>query len=223
LQADPPENVQSLGFGREQQLPSPGDCMSIRRNGGRACEQTASVGGLFVKRRCQLWAWCVTLGIMSPQIDATEQVLEALQEALKAELTAVHQYLLHAKVCQNWGYQRLADQNRKESLEEFKHAEALIERILFLKGTPNMTDLNEIKDCADVKEQFESDLALEMEALARLNSAIDVARDAHDNVSRRLFDSILADEDQHVDHLEGQLHIINEIGLSNYLAQQIGG
>ncbi len=159
---------------------------------------------------------------MSPQIDATEQVLDALQEALKAELTAVHQYLLHAKVCQNWGYRRLAEQNRKESLEEFKHAEALIERILFLKGTPNMTDLSEIRECADVKEQLEADLALEMDALARLNAAINVAREANDNVSRRLFDTILADENEHVDHLEGELHVVNEIGLSNYLTRQIG-
>jgi|SRR5215471_18148638 bacterioferritin len=158
---------------------------------------------------------------MSPQVDPIEQVLDSLQEALKAELTAVHQYLLHAKVCQNWGYSRLAAQNRKESLEELEHAEALMDRILFLKGTPNMTDISPIKDCNDVKEQLESDLALEMEALARLNNAIKVARDANDNVSRRLFDRILADEDQHVDHIEGQLHVISEIGLSNYLAQQI--
>jgi bacterioferritin len=158
---------------------------------------------------------------MSPRIDPTEQVLESLHEALKAELTAIHQYLLHAKVCQNWGYSRLAEYNRKESIEELAHAEALMDRILFLKGTPNMTDLFPIKDCKDVKEQFESDLALEMEALARLNSAVQVAREAKDNVSRRLFETILADEDHHVDHLEGQLHIIQEVGLSNYLAQQI--
>jgi bacterioferritin len=158
---------------------------------------------------------------MSPQIDATEQVLEALQEALKAELTAVHQYLLHAKICQNWGYQRLAEENRKESLEELQHAEALMDRILFLKATPNMTDMFEIRDCADVKEQLESDLALEMDALARLNNAVNVARTANDNVSRRLFDTILGDENHHVDHIESQLHIIGEIGLSAYLAQQI--
>src|SRR5215475_12941352 len=114
---------------------------------------------------------------MSPQIDATERVLEALQEALKAELTAVHQYLLHAKVCQNWGYHKLAEQNRKESLEEYQHAEALIDRILFLKGTPNMTDLFEIKECDDVKEQLEADLELEMDALTRLNAAINTARE----------------------------------------------
>jgi bacterioferritin len=158
---------------------------------------------------------------MSPQIDPSEQVLAALHEALKAELTAIHQYLLHAKMCQNWGYSRLAEYNRKESLEEFQHAESLMDRILFLKTTPNMTDLFAIKDCNDVKEQLESDLALEMEAIARLNSAVQISSEAHDNVSRGLFDKILADEDHHVDYLEGQLHIIKEIGLSNYLAQQI--
>jgi len=158
---------------------------------------------------------------MSPQIDPTEQVLESLHEALKAELTAIHQYLLHAKVCQNWGYSRLAEYNRKESLEELAHAEALMDRILFLKGTPNVNDLFPIKNCKDVKEQLEADLALEMEALTRLNKAVQVARDAKDNVSRRLFETILTDEDHHVDHLEGQLHIINEIGLSHYLAQHI--
>jgi bacterioferritin len=124
-------------------------------------------------------------------------------------------------MCQNWGYQRLAEENRKESLEELQHAEALMDRIFFLKGTPNMNDMFEIRDCADVKEQLESDLALEMEALTRLNSAINVARAANDNVSRRLFDTILADEDHHVDHIESQLHIIGEIGLAAYLTQQI--
>jgi bacterioferritin len=158
---------------------------------------------------------------MSPQIDPTEQVLEALDETLKGELTAVHQYLLHAKVCQNWGYARLAEYNRKESLEELEHAEALMERILFLKATPNMKDVSAIADCNDVKEQLESDLALEMDAISRLNNAVTVATQAGDHVSRRLFDKILADEDHHVDYLEGQLHIIKEIGLSNYLAQQI--
>ena len=102
---------------------------------------------------------------MSPQIDHTEQVLESLNETLKAELTAIHQYLLHAKVCQNWGYLRLAEYNRKESIEELAHAEALMERILFLRATPNMTDLSPIKECNDAKEQLESDLALEMDAV----------------------------------------------------------
>ena len=158
---------------------------------------------------------------MSPQIDHTEQVLESLNEALKAELTAIHQYLLHAKVCQNWGYLRLAEYNRKESIEELAHAEALMERILFLRATPNMTDLSPIKECNDAKEQLESDLALEMEAVERLNTAVKVATQAGDSVSTQLFAKILADEDHHVDYLESQLHIIGEIGLDNYLAQQI--
>jgi len=158
---------------------------------------------------------------MSPQIDHTEQVLESLNEALKAELTAIHQYLLHAKVCQNWGYLRLAEYNKKESIEELAHAEALMERILFLRATPNMTDLSPIKECNDAKEQLESDLALEMVAVERLNSAVKVATQAGDSVSSQLFAKILADEDHHVDYLESQLHIIGEIGLDNYLAQQI--
>jgi bacterioferritin len=158
---------------------------------------------------------------MSPQIDHTEQVLESLNETLKAELTAIHQYLLHAKVCQNWGYLRLAEYNRKESIEELAHAEALMERILFLRATPNMTDLSPIKECNDAKEQLESDLALEVEAVERLNTAVKVATQAGDSVSSQLFAKILADEDHHVDYLESQLHIIGEIGLDNYLAQQI--
>ena len=160
---------------------------------------------------------------MSPQIDPAEQVLEALQEALKAELTAVHQYLLHSKICKNWGYDRLAESNRKESLDEFTHAEALMDRILFLKGVPKMNELSEIRECADVKEQLEADLELEMDAVTRLNAAIGVATSANDNVSRALFEKILGDEDQHVDHLEGQLHIINEIGLKSFLARQFQG
>jgi bacterioferritin len=158
---------------------------------------------------------------MSPQLDLTEQVLESLHETLKAELTAVYQYLLHAKACQNWGYSRLAEYNRNESMEELQHAEALMERILFLKSTPNMSDLSAVKECKNVKEQLENDLSLEMDAVARLNAAIKTATDAGDNVSSQLFGKILADEDHHVDYLEGQLHIIQEVGLANYLAQQI--
>jgi bacterioferritin len=161
------------------------------------------------------------LGNMSPQLDLTEQVLDSLHETLKAELTAVYQYLLHAKLCQNWGYSRLAEYNRKESLEELQHAEALMERILFLKGTPNMSDLSAIKESENVKEQLENDLSLEMSAVARLNAAIKTATNAGDNVSSQLFCKILSDEDHHVDYLEGQLHIIKEVGLANYLAQQI--
>ena len=164
---------------------------------------------------------CDNVGDMSPQIDTTEMVLTALNEALKAELTAVHQYLLHARMCANWGYKRLAEYNRTESNEEFAHAELLIDRILFLKGTPNMAEMLPIQDCANVKAQIESDLAFEMDAIVRLNAAVRAAADAGDNVSRQLFEKILIDENHHVDYLEGQLHVINEVGLQNYLSQQI--
>lgn len=145
----------------------------------------------------------------------------ALNEALKAELTAIHQYLLHAKLCQNWGYERLAEFNRKESLEELGHAEMLMDRILFLKGMPNMTEMFSIKDCANVKALLESDLALEMDAIGRLNAAVKTTTEAGDNASRQIFDRILLDEDHHVDYLETQLHMIKEIGMDNYLAQQV--
>src|SRR5947209_20567067 len=102
---------------------------------------------------------------MSPQIDLAEQVLESLNETLKPELTAIYQYLLHAKVCQNWGYSRLAEYNRKESIEELAHAEALMDRILFLGATPNMNELSDIKHCKTVTEQMENDLAMEMDAI----------------------------------------------------------
>ena len=173
-------------------------------------------------RYCSPPVRCAKFGIMTPQIDPTEQVLESLKEALKAELTAVHQYLLHARMCQSWGYSRLVDYNRQECLEELAHAEALIDRILFLKSVPDMNEMSPIRICNDVKEQFETDLALETEAVARLNDAVAAASDANDNVSRALFDKILADEDHHVEHLESQLHIMHEIGMSNYLAGQIG-
>jgi bacterioferritin len=158
---------------------------------------------------------------MSPQIKPTEQVLNALNETLKAEMTAVHQYLLHARVCANWGYRRLAESSRAEANEEFGHAELLIDRILFLKGTPNLSELFPIQQCPNVKAQLEHDLAFEMEAVNRLNAAIQMAAEAGDNVSRQLFEKILIDENHHVDHLEGELHVIEEIGLANYLAQQI--
>jgi bacterioferritin len=158
---------------------------------------------------------------MTPQVDRKEQLLIALSESLKAELTAVNQYLLHAKMCQNWGYRRLADYNRKESLEEFGHAEILLDRILFLKGTPDVTDLGPITTCPNVKAQLESDLALEVEAVERLNAAVKIATEAGDNASRQIFDKILLDEDHHIDYLESQLHIIGEIGLDRYLAHQI--
>ncbi len=150
-----------------------------------------------------------------------DQILKFLNEVLKAELTAINQYFLHAKMCENWGYQRLAAYNRKESISEMDHAEKLMQRILFLDGTPNMTEIGPIKVGIDVQAQLESDLTLELDALPRLNAAIKTATELADNASRDLFEQILIDEEEHVDYLEGQLHIIKEIGLDKYLAQQI--
>ena len=150
-----------------------------------------------------------------------DQILKYLNEVLKTELTAINQYFLHAKMCESWGYQRLAEYNRKESISEMVHAEKFMDRILFLEGTPNMTDIGPIKVGGNVKAQLESDLAVELDAVPRLNAAIKTATELGDNASRELFQQILIDEEEHVDHLEGQLHIIGEIGLENYLAQQI--
>ena len=152
-----------------------------------------------------------------------DKILTFLNEVLKAELTAINQYFLHAKMCENWGYLRLAEYNRKESISEMEHAEKLMQRILFLEGTPNMTELGPIKVGTNVKAQLESDLAIELDALPRLNAAIKTATELADNASRDLFEQILIDEEEHVDYLEGQLHIITEIGLDKYLSQQIYG
>lgn len=150
-----------------------------------------------------------------------EQVLNFLNETLKAELTAINQYFLHAKMCQNWGYMRLAEYDRDESIDEMKHAERLMDRILLLDGTPNMSDLFQIRIGSNVKEQIENDLALEHEARERLNRAIRTSVDVGDNASRDLFSDILVEEEHHIDWLEAQLHMIGEIGLQNYLAQQM--
>ena len=150
-----------------------------------------------------------------------DQIIALLNEVLKAELTAINQYFLHAKMCESWGYQRLADLNRQESIEEMRHAEILMQRILFLEGAPNMVELFPIRVGGNVQAQLENDLALEVDAVPRLNEAIRVSTDVGDNGSRELFKQILMDEEHHIDYLEGQLHVIEEIGLENYLAQQI--
>jgi len=150
-----------------------------------------------------------------------EEVLKCLGESLKAELTAINQYFLHAKMCENWGYFRLAGYYRKESIEEMVHAEKLINRILSLDGAPNMTSIGPIRVGTNVKMMFESDLALEMDAVKQLNRAIKASTAAGDNASRALFEEILGQEEEHVDYLEGQLHAIGEVGLENYLAQQL--
>ena len=150
-----------------------------------------------------------------------DKVIGYLNEVLKAELTAINQYFLHAEMLNNWGYQKLYQYARKESIEEMRHAEAVLERILFLDGVPTMTETFALRIGKTVKEQFENDLQLEMEALPRLNHAIEAATEAKDNGSRELFEKILVDEEEHVDWLEAQLYMIAEVGADNYLATQI--
>ena len=149
------------------------------------------------------------------------KVLEYLQECLTAELTAINQYFLHAEMMENWGYERLGKITKKESIEEMMHAEKLLHRILFFDGAPNMSQLFNLRIGQNVKEQIEFDLALELEAVPRLNRAVNAAVAAGDNGSRDLFESILKDEEHHVDYLEAQLHMIKEMGYENYLAQNM--
>jgi bacterioferritin len=149
------------------------------------------------------------------------KVIEALNEALKEELTAINQYFLHAEMCENWHYTRLGDYIKKQSIDEMKHAEALIERILFLDATPNMTETMKLTIGQSVREQLQSDLNLEIAAVGLYNRAVETARQAGDNASRELFERLLKDEESHVDWLEAQVHQINEIGYERYLSQQI--
>jgi bacterioferritin len=149
------------------------------------------------------------------------KVIQFLNQVLKAELTAINQYFLHAEMCENWGYQRLAKLTKKESIEEMTHAEKLMERILYLDGTPNMTDYFKINIGATVEVQLKNDLQLEYDAVKRLNEGIKLCVAAGDNGSRDLAQKILDDEEHHIDWLEGQLHAIGEMGIANYLAQQL--
>ena len=148
-------------------------------------------------------------------------VLEVLSQMLKEELGAISQYFIHAEMCESWGYKKLSDHTKKESINEMKHAEKLIERILFLEGTPNLNDMPKLNVGKDVKSQFQNDLALEKNAVAEYNTAIAAARKAGDNASADLLQAILADEEEHVDFLEEQLGLIESIGIQNYLAQQV--
>ena len=148
-------------------------------------------------------------------------VIAALNEALKEELTAINQYFLHAEMCENWHYDRLGDYIKKQSIDEMKHAEVLIERILFLDGSPSLTELMQLTVGKNVREQLQSDLKLEVNAVAMYNRFVALARDKGDNASRELFERLVKDEEQHVDWLEAQLFQIEEIGYERYLSQQV--
>lgn len=150
-----------------------------------------------------------------------EEVLNLLNQLLTNELTAVNQYYVHAKMCQNWGYERLYAKIRHESIDEMKHADIVISRILFLEGVPNLQRYHKLHIGETVKEQLEVDLQLEYSAIAFLNQGIDACRKASDNATEDLMTRILVSEEEHTDWLEAQLELIRQIGEQNYLAQQL--
>jgi bacterioferritin len=150
-----------------------------------------------------------------------EQVIQRLNARLADELTAVNQYMVHSEMCANWGYERLHKAVEQRAIEEMKHAERLIERILFLEGRPIVSHLNEIHIGAEVEAQHRNDLALEGAAVRDYNADIQLAAELGDNATRELFASILLDEEKHVDWLEAQLDQIQQMGVQNYLVEQI--
>jgi bacterioferritin len=149
------------------------------------------------------------------------EVLKVLQEMLKEELGAINQYFLHNEMCENWGFERLSKHIKKISISEMGHAEELIERMLFLEGMPSLSELPKLTVGKDVKQQLENDLALEHGAVAGYNEAIATCRKAGDNGTADFLKGILADEEGHVDFFEEQLDLIEQLGLQNYLAQQL--
>jgi len=150
-------------------------------------------------------------------------VVDLLNEVLTAELTAINQYFVHGKMCRNWGYERLAEDKRRESIEEMKDADRVIERILYLDGVPNMQRLFPVRVGESVPEMHQLDLQLEQEAVGRLNRGIAACRDAGDNGTRLLLEEILKGEEKAVDHLQAQLTLIAQVGAQQYLAEQMKG
>jgi bacterioferritin len=150
-----------------------------------------------------------------------KEVVDALNEVLAGELVAINQYFLHAKMCANWGFESLAAHGRAESIDEMKHADTLVDRILFLEGLPNLQRLDTLHIGQTVPEQMQSDLQLEYDAVKRLNVAIALCRDKGDRTTEDLLAGILASEERHVDWLETQLGLIEKLGETAYLAEQI--
>jgi len=148
-------------------------------------------------------------------------IIDALNDILTAELTAINQYYVHYKMCENWGYARMAQKKREESIEEMQHADSIIERILYFDGVPNMQRMNPVVVGEDVVEQHRVDLQLEYDNVARLNAAIALCLEKQDAGTRELLEHVLKDEEEAVDWLETQLGIIDEIGKENYLAEQM--
>jgi bacterioferritin len=155
-------------------------------------------------------------------VKGNQQVLDALNRALTVELTAINQYFCQAKMCQNWGFLKLYRKHYHESLGEMKHAEMLIERILFLEGTPEIARYDVIRVGTNVKEQFENDLRLELSGVKLYNEVIALCNQIGDHGSRDLIEPILRESEEHVDWLETQLGLIEAVGLQNYLTEQMG-
>jgi bacterioferritin len=149
------------------------------------------------------------------------KVIEALNDVLTGELTAINQYFIHHKMCENWGYERLSKKKREESIDEMKDADKLIERILYLEGVPNVQRLNPVRVGENAIEQHKLDLALETEAIKRLNDAIRLCGDKGDHGSREMLEHILKGEEESAEWLESQLYLIEELGANQYLAEQI--
>ena len=150
-----------------------------------------------------------------------EKIIETLNELLADELTAINQYMVQSEMCANWGYERLHKAVEKRAIDEMKHAEKLIGRIIFLEGSPSVSKLNEIHIGDDVESQHTNDRASETGAIRAYNDAIRLAVKVGDNGTRELLDSILKDEEEHIDWLEAQLDQIKQIGIQNYLVEQI--
>jgi bacterioferritin len=145
-----------------------------------------------------------------------KKVIQYLNKAIKNELTAINQYFLHARMYENWGLEQLNEKEYHESIDEMKHADALIKRVLFLEGLPNLQDLGKLKIGENTEEMLRCDLALEMEAVPLLREAVEYCEQAKDFVSRELFEDILESEEEHIDWLETQLELIEKVGLKNY-------
>lgn len=151
----------------------------------------------------------------------SQKVIDALNKVLTNEMTAINQYFLHSRMLKDWGFEKLGEYEYKESLDEMKHADILIERILFLNGLPNLQDLHRLAIGEDVKEILECDLKLEEKAIPELREAITLCENETDYVSRDLLSSILENEEEHLDYLETQLDLLSKVGLENYLQSQV--
>jgi len=152
-----------------------------------------------------------------------DEVIQVLNEVLTSELTAINQYFIHSKMCEDWGFQKLAAKKRAESIEEMKHADVVIARILYLEGVPNMQRYFPVKVGEDAIEQHRLDLQVEYDAVKRLNAGIGLCREKGDNGTRELLETILKDEEEGIDWLEAQLHLVETVGRERYLSEQMSG